>query len=846
MTASWPAHGLCLAAALAALTPPAPAEETVQFRIGYHPSQRKVRHMIVAPPAGMTDWQVTLAAQGAATVLAKQAGRLPFNPAGETMDVPDLPEGDYTLTLTLTGGGPPLQVARAFTRRRFPWENSTLGKEAVVVPPFTPLAVDADGKTVQCILRRHTMSGAGLWEQAASQQVPLLAAPMQIRVAAGGATHTASGPGVSITKQADTQVVGGAAWTAGPVRGRTRFDYDYDGFMKVTLDVEPTPERVEAIDLVVPMRAREAWLMHAVTDLLRSHYAGKIPEGRGRVWDSAKVPRHQLPAPFLPYVWIGGTERGIAWIAENDRDWIVDDKAATHEIVREGEAVSLVVHFVTRPAPIARRRTITFALMATPAKPMPEAPVHHRAWWPMSTANREGVDFHLIGACYYWGSQTPCLQFYPAFRNFSIFDEIARIRRTGQADMAFTDRWLAQFTAPPYTDELKKTYRAHVDWMLRCAQRAPRTPPGAAKQVWLVPYTNARAINWDLEAQTYLDEWSIYDVADPRWSQAVAAKTDIGQCGQRMVREKAREYNDLSGVAYEVDPLPSYADMALYYHRKMYETFADGIYWDDFFVLPNTNPVTGPAYIDDDGRLRPGVAWFAFRDLAKRNAVMQHRMGLRPLSWIHMTNCNVIPVLSFGTVLYDWEWRDQGEYATKDFQDRLGVDDDTSLILAQSTGLQSGNLMVSLDLFRPPAASGVSREWLVRTGLAVCIPHEIKLPAADAVHQKVIGLFDAMGYGKPECAVHRYWDPDPPVTAAGPNVKTLVLSRPGKALVFVGSYGPGGDCALTLDLKRLGLPPECKATNGETGQPVERTGPGRFTVPIRRHDFQVVVVEPSG
>jgi hypothetical protein len=838
----WLALAWAASAPLLAASEETPAGPKIDFRYGYYPSHHKLRFLAVSPPADKTDWQVVLTAQGSAAALAQQSGRLPFRKSGKTIDVPDLPEGSYELTLTLTGAGQPVQVNRTFTRNRFPWENNTLGKDPVVVPPFTPLTVDESGPAVQCILRRHVVSPAGLWQQVVSQQVPLLDAPVHLRASVGGQRHVAAGAGTVFTKKADTQVSGQASWTAGPLRGLTRFDYDYDGFMKATLEVEPSPEPVDALDLVIPLQAREAWLMHAVTDLLRSHYAGKIPEGRGKVWDSANVPRYQLPGPFLPYIWIGGTERGIAWIAENDRDWILDPKAPTHELVREGDAISLVVHFVTKPARIERRRRIVFALMATPAKPMPDQPSSHRAWWPVTTATAEGVDFTLAGACYYWGGQTACLQFYPAFRNFSYFDEVARVRASGNVDLGFTDRWLSQFTGPRYPDDLKKTYRAHVDCMMNYAKNARRTPPGAPKRNWLIPYTNPRAAPWDPEMQTYLDEWSIYDIADPRWSEAVAAKTDIGHCGQRMLREKSREYDEHSGVAYEVDPLPSYADMALYYHQKMYDTFADGVYWDDFFVLANSNPVSGPAYIDDDGALHPGVSWFAFRDLARRNAVMQHRRGMRPLSWIHMTNCNVVPALSFGTILFEWEWHDQGDYARMDFQDRLGADDDTGLILAQSTGLQSGNLVVSLDLLRPPAGSGVSREWLVRTALAVCVPHEIKLPAWEADHRKVIGLFDGMGYGRPECRVFRYWDPEPPLTTSVPKVKTLLLSRPGKALVFVGSYGPGGDCALALDLGRLGLPPDAPAVNGETGKPVQRSGPGRFVVPIRKHDFQIVVV----
>jgi hypothetical protein len=818
-------------------------EDRTEFRYGYIPSHNKIRLFIANASAEMTDWNVSVTAQGKAETLAQHAGKFPFKQAGETMAVPDLPEGQYTLTAKLSGKGQPLEFARTFKRQHFPWENSTLGKETVVVPPFTPLEVNAEQKRVDCILRQHVVSSAGLWEQVTSQQTPLLAAPMILRASFGGKEYAAAGLGASFTKTAGHQVTGNASWNAGPLKGRTTFDFDYDGFMKITLELEPTAETVEALDLVVPLNASEASLMHSVTDLLRHHYAGKIPDGKGKVWDSAKVPRYQFPGPLLPYVWLGGTERGICWLAENDRDWMLDEKMPTHEIIRDEKTVSLVVHFVTKPGAIARRRTISFAIMATPAKPMPQQPANYRAWWPIGTQNKEGVDFTLAGACYYWGAQTPCLQFYPAFKNFSIYEESATIRRTGKADMSYTNKWLQQFTGPQYTDELKKTYRAHVDWLLHNSKNTPKDQPGSPKAHYLIPYTNARAINWDEEVQTYLDEWSIYDVADPRWKQAVAAKTDLGQSGLRLLRENADHYNDLCGVAYEVDPLPSYVDMALYYHKKMYETFADGVYWDDYFVLANYNPVSGPAYVDDEGKLRPGVSWLGFRELAKRNAIMQHQMGMRPLSWIHMTNCNVVPVLSFGTLLFEWEWRDQGEFAKKDFQDRLDVDSDTSLILAQSTGLHSGNLTVSLDLFRPPAGSGVSREWLVRTGLAVCIPHEIKLPAYEALHQKVISLFDSMGYGKPECKVYRYWDAEQAVTSRGPNVKTLTLSRPGKALVFVGSYGPGGDCEITLDLKKLGLNEQAKATNGETGKPLQQAGSGRFTVPIQKHDFQVVVVE---
>jgi hypothetical protein len=75
----------------------------LEFRYGYMPSYNKMRLMVVLPPAGMTNWEVALSPQGGAQVLAKQAGELPFNAVGETMDIPDLAEGSYALTLTARG-----------------------------------------------------------------------------------------------------------------------------------------------------------------------------------------------------------------------------------------------------------------------------------------------------------------------------------------------------------------------------------------------------------------------------------------------------------------------------------------------------------------------------------------------------------------------------------------------------------------------------------------------------------------------------------------------------------------------------------------------------------------------
>ena len=400
-----------------------------EFRFAYFPSSDQLRLLVLQKTPAFSRWDVALRRKGDDRVLSRYSGALPMPAAGETVSVPTLDEGVYELTLNLTApDGKQRDITRTFTRKHFPWENSTLGSERIVIPPFTSMTVDKKRASVSCVLRTHDIDGNGLWKQVTSQGVPLLEAPMRLEIESAGKDYTAQGGKVTFTEKAADRVQGHASWHAGPVRGRTDFSVEYDGVAKLSLRLEPAQERMDALRLVIPLRTSETWLMHPVTDLLRFHYAGRIPDGAGilweyigktntvrytetgqpdadgKVWDSRHVGRHQLPAPFVPYIWLGGTERGICWFAENDRDWNLDPQRPALEIRRQGETTSLVVHLFTRPTSLTRPRTLTFGLMATPAKPMPETPVNFRRWFPGAqvTNTEQVVNFGFMGACYYW------------------------------------------------------------------------------------------------------------------------------------------------------------------------------------------------------------------------------------------------------------------------------------------------------------------------------------------------------------------------------------------------------------------------------------------------------------
>ena len=134
---------------------------SLDYRYAYYPSHDLVRIHLPKPPAAATDWHLALRPRGGGAVLAERAGKLPTAAGGEPMPVPDLPPGEYMLTLTLTGGAEPVVEERVIRRDRAEWEGTRLGLEDVVVPPFTPLEADGEGPVIRSVLRSHTHGAAG-------------------------------------------------------------------------------------------------------------------------------------------------------------------------------------------------------------------------------------------------------------------------------------------------------------------------------------------------------------------------------------------------------------------------------------------------------------------------------------------------------------------------------------------------------------------------------------------------------------------------------------------------------------------------------------------------------------
>jgi hypothetical protein len=439
--------------------------------------------------------------------------------------------------------------------------------------------------------------------------------------------------------------------------------------------------------------------------------------------------------------------------------------------------------------------------------------------WRRWTASKQvpgGRPVGWLGACYYWGGES--YDVYPNEKRFEYFEEMARARRTGTRNEEFIKQWMARLekTRPndgkPYSAHGNEFFRAHVNAGFHTSSTATW-----AKGWRLFGYTNARGVGFRApEFATFQDEWLRY-----AWF--------------------GRDWDPKGDVGYDLSPSESFVDYAVWYYRKMVQTWADGVYWDNTFLSAHYDPVVGNAWLDEKGDVHPGLGLFHLRELIKRTAIMLWQEGrtadpqrLPFISLSHMTNTTIVPILSFGNCTMDWEWK----YGYDDFQDRFAAD----LTVAETLGRQVGAWGTILGGGHPdPKDPRTPRVW--RSRLGVCLVHEIQ--AFDYQPKQDSDLYAKLfefGYGLPDCTVFNYWEPPHPASVTGLDARTLVLARGGQAIVVVTDYGGGGTARLELKLEALGVPAAATATDLESGAAVERLGAGGFRFELPAHEFKVLKV----
>jgi hypothetical protein len=243
------------------------------------------------------------------------------------------------------------------------------------------------------------------------------------------------------------------------------------------------------------------------------------------------------------------------------------------------------------------------------------------------------------------------------------------------------------------------------------------------------------------------------------------------------------------------------------------------------------------AYRREDGTIVPAAGIWALRELARRTFIMMNERGMLPITFAHMTSFSPLPMLSYCTVQYDWEWK----YSQGDVQDRHARE----YLLLASTGELAGVWPV------PLADHGklADDRWTQRTFTAVRILHEldgyggcgqgwIKAHTENrTLIDPILALLD-----NDRLEVYKYWEDRPqPVTAEHPDVFTIVYSIPGEQTVAAAvSYAREKvQTPLHIDARALGFDPATvRVADVETQAPVTTTD-GTLSLALKGHDIRV-------
>ena len=552
-----------------------PAGKPFDFQFGYYPSYNTFKAQIdlkklklVAGTDEVTGAWVKIADQATGVVVANETfpafidnvSDIEINLSDATKDLQVGYENRrvFSVESGLVGAGPgvPTETVKSeFVRQKFEWEGNAIGLglddlgNEKVYAPFTPLTVS--GMDVGAVLRTHTMNNVGLWDQVTSEGVDILAAPMRFEVEIDGVAQTISASWPDITKIGDARVNHTANWSAGELSAELKGSMEMDGFTKIDMKLTQTGSGViNKLDLVIPLNDDLATLMHTVADYTRLNYSGEIPQGIGKIWDSKDAGKIGLSPGFLPYIWIGNEKYGLCWVAENDKDWIVDDAKASLELVRDGSGnLNLIVHFVNKPLPLGRERNITFAIQATPTKPFPEYtdfnsddPNAKTDWRNLIIGTRsiEGkYDVPVIGSTLGWGSETTFCDVYPTDYNYDVFDIMAELRKYGfLSDPDKLTEWRQIYETGGESakygyyggarPEEVAWYNTNVNWFVNALSYKPEG---------LVAYTSPRSSRENEEFRTFQDEWRRFGLTE----------------------------RPLADIWYDCSPVESYRDYSLYY-----------------------------------------------------------------------------------------------------------------------------------------------------------------------------------------------------------------------------------------------------------------------------------------
>ncbi|MBO4620973.1 MAG: hypothetical protein J5654_12800 [Victivallales bacterium] len=700
-----------------------------------------------------------------------------------------LPDGKYSFFVTKPDADYPIYEKNFFVKD-YPWLNNSIGKADRLIDGFTPLK--RNGNTLSAVLKDVELGENGLPAAVTANGKSVLARPVAVIAEANGVPLKWRCQAPAFTGESDTLITAEGELECDALKIRAKIRMEQDGLLRYDWTLLPGKASLPTrLYVDIPVRADVATLYHAVGEGLRSNPAGYVPQGQGLLFSSKEVPQKRFDS-FLPYLWVGNEYRGICYAADWDKGWCHSKQRDGVELLREPDGTVVIrLNLLNEPKKLQKDNTITFALLASPVKPMPQG---WRGWRDAFT--KKGTQLsRALYANLYWGCFYNWTGRYPAFQDFEYWDKLFEAQRTGVVDQDYINSWVERLMNAYGTVETGSVNSLSKDAAHSIILNHTRAAFNITSGLHDIDNSIVYCYTCDGESTARLPE---YPVMKDEWG------------GGLLISD-------------------SYVDYAIYYLDKMVEHGFKGIYNDNVFLESSSHWATGGAWIDEAGAVHPSLGLWRCREFNRRQAVTMMDHGVKPWITMHHTNTNILPTVGLATNTMGMEWK----YGVNDFQERFSSD----YIRAVCAGLQGGCFPTVLDGITGAKTPEV-RIWATRTMLASLLPHEVQPTCPrDSSHNLIKATLDRLydfGTWQDDCVVYNFWDEESPVKCSNDDLKQVTYRIGKELLTFVGSYADE-DCTAEMDYGAN----VAEARDDESDQALETSG-STVKFSLKKHDFIII------
>jgi hypothetical protein len=322
------------------------------------------------PYAGVAE----LRASGVA--LQAKAKKVTFqllSPAGQTLQTQDVTQfqggaalakfsnaelepGDYLIqAAALDTQGKTLDSAKQ-ALKIFPkpaWWKNNLGMDHSVPPPWTP--VKATDKGFGVWGRDYQFEAGAFPKQIVNQGKPLFqAAPRLILRAGGKEADLVGAPREPVKQDTQDMVELKSALDVGGVSAKMKGTLEFDGCCRFDLELAPHgADKVDALTLELPLPREIGQFL-----VTSNGMSGSATEIKG-----------EYNGLFVPYLWLGNDDMGLAFFTESDQYWNPRNAGAV-QIIPSADTALLRINIVRSPLALKGPISYSFGLMASPVRPI--------------------------------------------------------------------------------------------------------------------------------------------------------------------------------------------------------------------------------------------------------------------------------------------------------------------------------------------------------------------------------------------------------------------------------------------------------------------------------------------